>query len=377
MAVTQLTATLATTSGLLDQFLRSLNSILPDGPSTPPDTPPLSLFSASAATLRAQITKLSLLIVTPPFTPSAVSTILASLNEAVLPNLLTSVLLLSPTTFTKAYSTEATALTKAALRDLQCLVQLIDDRFKDSKAKAEPKSSQKSAVTEATGKIWEDCDGLKALADNGVEGFALKKATQYLDLIKDAVKEIEEWDPDEVDGDDDFGVDEEDEDEDEDNTTPPSSTKAKNTTKAEQDPNKAEQETEEQVDKPAVTSKIHQIHQTTLKILTPIPPTFQTFITRTFHPNARVPTTSTPILSPTSPAVSTIPTSNLDTLLTTLQKTSDCIDEVAERLYSMAADSDDGGGGGGGGGGDDNVGAPAPAISTAQRAWGYVDELLK
>ncbi|KAK5251875.1 hypothetical protein LTR40_011334, partial [Exophiala xenobiotica] len=66
--------------------------------------------------------------------------------------------------------------------------------------------TQKQAFTEATGRVWDDCDKLALLAKEGVPGYVVRKSKQWLDLMKDAVKEFEEWDPEEnLDEDDPFG----------------------------------------------------------------------------------------------------------------------------------------------------------------------------
>ncbi|KAI4139948.1 MAG: hypothetical protein L6R39_006033 [Caloplaca ligustica] len=49
----------------------------------------------------------------------------------------------------------------------------------------------------ATGQLWEVCERMKKLAGMGIVGVALEKADAYHALLKDAVEEIEGWDPDE------------------------------------------------------------------------------------------------------------------------------------------------------------------------------------
>lgn len=53
----------------------------------------------------------------------------------------------------------------------------------------------------STGVIWEVCDALIALALQGLVDVAMKKADAYHALIKDAITELEEWNPDEDEGD--------------------------------------------------------------------------------------------------------------------------------------------------------------------------------
>jgi len=203
-----LATTLATTIALADQFTTSLSAnasdkIAPTAPGTPS---PLILLNAAAASLKSQVTKLSLLAITLPFTPSAVSACLKPVNDSVLPSLVTATLLSTPELFSGTFSSECRTLATAVLRDLQVLVRLVEQRSKSSQAKSGISDSEKKTITEATGRVWEDCDQLVKLADEGFAGFVVHKAKQWLELMKDAVKELEEWDPaEEVDDGDLFG----------------------------------------------------------------------------------------------------------------------------------------------------------------------------
>ena len=323
MADSQLRKTLATTLELLDQFTSALKSQPADDPAAPPPNSPspLPLLSTCAATLRTQITKLSLLIITPPFTPSAISTVLTSLNHAILPSLLTATLLLTPSNFTKAYSAEAISLTKATFRDFKDLAHLVGTRSHDEKLNAEPTSPRKSAVTEQTGKIWEDCDEMKKLADDGIAGFVVKKAEQYLELIKDAVKEIEEWDPEADDDDDDdedaFFIDDQ-------------------TTKPQPSNNQEHQPTPPPTssDKSSI-QEITLVKSTLLKTLHRIPQSLHVVIAQRLKKGL-------PLLALAQPTTATTATTQkhlhtLDHLLTQFSQTSTCIDDVAARLYTHDA----------------------------------------
>jgi hypothetical protein len=205
-----LSVTLATTFALIDQFSTSISgsSILSSVPARedhPSSThSPLPLLSASAASLKAQSTKLSLLTLTPPFTPSAVSTVLSTLNSSILPSLLTAALLVANEEYkyTTSFSAEVRSLVKATLRDLHTLISHVGKRSKNGDPKAQLDEQQKSNVTEAVGRVWELCDELVVLADGGVGAFVIKKAEMWLGLIQDAVEELGDWDPEEdgVDG---------------------------------------------------------------------------------------------------------------------------------------------------------------------------------
>ncbi|RAL15845.1 uncharacterized protein BO97DRAFT_475465 [Aspergillus homomorphus CBS 101889] len=202
--------TLTTTLTLLEQFQTAITTSTSTSTSTPPPSfatettssapeikpkDALPLLSASALTLKSQITKLSLVTITSPFTAAAVQPVLTALNESVLPSLVTGALLITATEHTVAFRTEAHALTKLALTELAALlheVQTISEKKTTELAQAE-----KDAVTVAAGRAWETCDALIDLAGKGVVGFVMRRVEQWRDLVRDAVGEIEEWDPDE------------------------------------------------------------------------------------------------------------------------------------------------------------------------------------
>lgn len=341
MADKKLTATLATTLNLLGQFSRSLDSVSPEATALPPPTSPspLPLLATCATTLRAQTTKLSLLIITPPFTPSAISTIITSLNDAILPSLLTATLLLTPGSFTKAYSAQANSLTKATLRDVGCLIQLVETRSREGNPKAEPTSQQKSEVTATTGKVWADCDELKELAEGGIAGLVVMKAEQHLELIKDAVKEIEEWDPED---DDDGDYDDDDDGNNDDN-------KEKDGFHFNDDkPTQSENESDEceksgplQGNKPG--QDMREIKTSILRILTRIPQSLHVVIHQRLKKG--LPLLLPPFQQqPPPPAAATTASLQprpviaiLDSVLTKMGQTSTCVDDVAERLYTHDA----------------------------------------
>lgn len=200
-------ATIATTLALVDQFLSAL------APDATPGTlanrenapSPLLLLETAAKTLKAQVTKSSLLTVTTPFTPSAISTSFKTINESILPSLVTATLLITAETSTASFAKEARGLTRVALRELSALTKLVEARSKDGQPKSDPTKAKKAEITETTGRVWEACDALVSFSQQGLPGFTVRKAKQWLELMKDAVKELQEWDPNEdIDADDPF-----------------------------------------------------------------------------------------------------------------------------------------------------------------------------
>ncbi|RMZ75484.1 hypothetical protein DV738_g5454, partial [Chaetothyriales sp. CBS 135597] len=141
-------------------------------PSTVPDvlTPAPNLHEKQQG---QPVAKLSLLTVTPPFTRSAIVTALQPINDSILPSLVTASILVSAHLFTPAFAKECRAVVQDTLRELKVLVGL----------------EKKKEITDATARVWQDCDVVVAFADGGLPGFVASKARQWLDLMKDASAE--------------------------------------------------------------------------------------------------------------------------------------------------------------------------------------------
>lgn len=200
-STSSLPTALNTTLALVGQLSASLEN---DNTSTSVSEPcstseslaQLPLLSAAAKSLKAQVTKLSLLAITPPFTPSATVDILSVINHSILPALITAALLMKAEKFTDQFRREAFLLTKMTLRELEGLVKLLERRNdREVRSVEVDVAEEKENVTEATGRVWDGCDALVRHADEGVTGFVVKQAGQYLALVKDAVEELEEWEP--------------------------------------------------------------------------------------------------------------------------------------------------------------------------------------
>jgi len=202
------TTALATSLALVDQFQLSLatTNVSNDSLGTNGEHPsPLLLFKAAAEGLKASTTRLSLLCITPPFTGTAIISIVKPLNESILPSLVTAALIVTPVAFPDSFAAEATRLATTTLLELRSLLELVQRRAKDGKPKSEPRKEDKQSITEATGRVWESCDSIIKFSSDGIPGFLVKKAEQWLALMKDAVQELEEWDPDEDVDEDIFG----------------------------------------------------------------------------------------------------------------------------------------------------------------------------
>ena len=161
----------------------------------PSDVNALDLASDTASLIRAHSTKLSLLIINKPFTPSAIVKVLRELVAGALPGLASSVELCDAANYTKTMSSELQWHAKKVFREFAVLVKaipldgkILSDDAKNGTGKTEGKGSLAS-----TGVVWQACDGVIELRKLGVAGVVIKMAEDYRELIEDALWELQEW----------------------------------------------------------------------------------------------------------------------------------------------------------------------------------------
>ena len=70
-----------------------------------------------------------------------------------------------------------------------------------------PTESERQDVLAATGVVWEVCDALLKICQDGVVGLVVKKADQWRSVLVDAVEELKEWGEDVEDDDEDKAED--------------------------------------------------------------------------------------------------------------------------------------------------------------------------
>ncbi|KAJ9299283.1 hypothetical protein DTO271G3_2905 [Paecilomyces variotii] len=309
---------LATTSALSDEFQSTL-STPPTLPSSAkePDTnttegpAPLPLLSASATALKAQVTKLSLLAINAPFTPSAINSVLSAINESVLPSLLTAALLVTDAGYTKSFRAEVHALVKTLLKELSGLIgdvkNIAEKKDREGKKKEEElPAAEKDGVVGATGRVWDACDVVVEIAGKGVVGFVIRRVEEWRDLVKDAIGELEEWDPDN-----------EDEDEDWDNLINGDADDEDGGDKSED----GDDEEEEEEDAAA----LNEHKKMTLRALKPIAAIYPAIVSNRLKKGGLE--TSADVLLPSSHLRA------LETLMADLQSIPEHIDEAAGSLY--------------------------------------------
>ncbi|KAL9611642.1 MAG: hypothetical protein Q9167_003710 [Letrouitia subvulpina] len=161
----------------------------------------LSLLHDSASLLKAQTTKLSLLLLNKPFSPSAIAPILSSVVVDCLPALLSCLQLCLPDIYTSILHKEIRARLNQVIQEFECLARLIPA---DEKG-VEELERKRQEILSTTGVVWEACDHLIATAQKGLVGLVVERADAWLGLVKDAIEELEEWDPN--DDEDGFGSD--------------------------------------------------------------------------------------------------------------------------------------------------------------------------
>ncbi|KAK3942596.1 hypothetical protein QBC46DRAFT_69099 [Diplogelasinospora grovesii] len=186
-----------------------------------PDSAPLdalALAHDSATLIKAHATKISLLIINEPFTPTAITKVLRELVAGPLPALASAVQLCTAERYTQTIQRDLSWLGSRVLKELKELVTRIP---KDGKVlTAEKKNASAGAAAgkgslAATGVLWAACDGVVDFSKRGFAGNLVRKAEQFRDTLKDMMEELKEWgeetgDDDEDDEDDEDGTDEED-----------------------------------------------------------------------------------------------------------------------------------------------------------------------
>lgn len=207
-------STVKTISALLDQ----LETAIKASPATqkPPasDVDALFLVHDAAKLIRAHSTKLSLLIINTPFTPSAIIKVLREVAAGPLPSLGTAVELCGAHVYSDIMQGELQWRVRKVFSEFRVLLKEIPLDGKvltDDQKRGTGKTVGKGSLA-STGVLWQACDDLAELKNLGIAGIVVQKAEQYRDTLKDAIEELQEWGNESDDED-------EDEDEDEDANT--------------------------------------------------------------------------------------------------------------------------------------------------------------
>ena len=190
--LSNLRAGVVSATSLISSLQASLASSSSTSPSQPDAPNPFRLLHDASTLLKAQTTKLSLLIINKPFTPTAISTIVSSISSECLPALMFAFELCKPEQYTKFLHEHLKHNITRLLREMAALLQAIPSVKEQEGVEREGRTTLAN-----TGVVWEICDSLISLANNGLATIAAQKAEAYHSLLKDALAELEAWDPDE------------------------------------------------------------------------------------------------------------------------------------------------------------------------------------
>lgn len=207
-----LRACIASIQALLKNFEASLKTPITDPPKNIVNNPhqnSLALLSTAAIVLKAQTTKLSLLILHSPFTPSAITHILTSLSATCLPALMTALELCPPSTNSALLHNHVRTILSRAFRAISALLLVVLPQQDDKRSNSTAHQRREKTLA-ATGMLWETCDAMAHLASEGLPALAIEKLDTSHSLLKDAIAELEEWDPNEEEDKDDPDTDSDD-----------------------------------------------------------------------------------------------------------------------------------------------------------------------
>ncbi|KAF2191003.1 hypothetical protein K469DRAFT_732525 [Zopfia rhizophila CBS 207.26] len=209
---------------------RASHSPLPDPASAPSSSTtipnPLQVVKATTTLLKSHTTTLSLLLLTSPLTPSALSKKIGDVSSSVLTALVAAASTPKPTFHNDELGDLMRAELKAQARRvlggwsevLALIIRFAERREGEGKEKGQDEGvseSERQDVLAATGVVWEACDALLKVCNDGVVELVVKKAEQWRGALMDAVNELKEWGEDVEDDEEEDGLvesDKEDED---------------------------------------------------------------------------------------------------------------------------------------------------------------------
>lgn len=156
----------------------------------------LSLAHDSAALIKAHATKISLLIINEPFTPTAITKVLRELVDGPVPSLAVAVEVCTPQRYTRTIQQD---LAWRASRVLKEVKQLLSRIPKDGKVLSDAKKNASAGAAggrgsiATTGVLWSACDDVTVFAKRGFAGALAYKVEQLRDTLKDVMEELKEW----------------------------------------------------------------------------------------------------------------------------------------------------------------------------------------
>ncbi|KAI1333625.1 hypothetical protein F5Y15DRAFT_340071 [Xylariaceae sp. FL0016] len=200
-----LKALVGSTTTLITQFETLLYSIAVNAdtasetvppsssPSDPQSIDPFALAHDSASLIKAHTTKLSLLIINEPFTPSAIIKVLRELGAGAIPGIASAVQVCDADRYTFVARQDLAWRCYRVLKELKGLVEAIPLTGKVlPNARKNGAKGDKGSIA-STAIIWAACDEVMLIKKLGIAGLLVKKVEEYRDTLKDVLDELKEW----------------------------------------------------------------------------------------------------------------------------------------------------------------------------------------
>ncbi|WQF86792.1 Putative cyclin-D1-binding protein [Colletotrichum destructivum] len=206
VALNALTDTTVTLIQQLETVLLAING----GKDTPQQTDTSSvdtfpLARDSASLIKAHSTKISVLIINEPFTPSAIIKVLRELVSGPIPGVATAAQACDAERYTSTVRKDLAWKCYTVLKELRGLVEKIprDGKILSAAQKSGSAGAAGKGSMASTGVIWSACDDLMQFSNGGVGGCFIKKVEEFRATLKDVMEELKEWGEEEPDDDDD------------------------------------------------------------------------------------------------------------------------------------------------------------------------------
>ena len=180
----------STTECLVHAFQLSVYEDAPHNLDSPPFPNPLAVLNDACQILKAQTTKLSLLLINKPFAPGEIAHILNALNNSCLPALASTLDLCFEDKYTKFTWRTIFSCLASIWMELRHLVGAIP------RTKEAVECYKSEGTLQSTGVLWATCDALLRLATQGVVPIAIEAVKERQALLQDAIDELDRWDVD-------------------------------------------------------------------------------------------------------------------------------------------------------------------------------------
>lgn len=154
----------------------------------------VKLAYGSASLIRAHSTKLSLLLINEPFTPSAIISVIRELCDGPLPGIAAALEACRPDQYTTIFRKELAWRCKQVLVELTELFAKVpkDGKSLAGSEQTDFKSGDKGSVA-LTGLLWAACDSVIELTSQGAATFFVKQVEEWRDTLKDVMEELKGW----------------------------------------------------------------------------------------------------------------------------------------------------------------------------------------